>query len=162
MAGWYCATYGGVVTFQQLSLFLGTAWDSLTAQVSPGSGIATDQELATSQLAIQLNPSTNRRGPSSHSQVTQKLASCSASSQPPAVQRGAVMDWKLKYPRWQEPLAAAILEFDPQQLPAKLQRAEQAIGSRLQELAIEQDNPEELRLLSDGLSIIVDLKERLA
>lgn len=72
------------------------------------------------------------------------------------------MDWKLKYPRWQEPLAAAILEFDPQQLPAKLQRAEQAIGSRLQELAIEQDNPEELRLLSDGLSIIVDLKERLA
>ena len=72
------------------------------------------------------------------------------------------MAWKLKYPRWQEPLTAAILEFDPQQLPAKLERAEQAIDSRLQELAIEQDNQEELRLLSDGLSIIVNLKERLA
>ena len=64
----------------------------------------------------------------------------------------------LKYPQWQEPLAAAILEFNPQQLIAKVQRAEEAIASRSQELRFERRNQEEARLLSDGLSIIQDLK----
>ena len=59
----------------------------------------------------------------------------------------------LKYPKWQEPLATAILEFNPQQLPAKLQRAEEAIFNRIGELTFEKD-AKEGRLLSDGLSII--------
>ena len=64
----------------------------------------------------------------------------------------------LKYPQWQEPLAAAILEFNPQQLIAKVRRAEEAIASRFQELRFGKRNQEEARLLSDGLSIIQDLK----
>jgi hypothetical protein len=65
----------------------------------------------------------------------------------------------LKYPQWQEALAAAILEFNPQELRGKLQRAEEAITRRFRELAFEKDNQEELRLLADGLSIIRDVKE---
>ena len=66
---------------------------------------------------------------------------------------------ELKYPQWQEALAAALLEFNSQQLRGKLQRAEEAITKRFQELEFEKDNQEELRLLSDGLSIIRDVKE---
>ena len=66
---------------------------------------------------------------------------------------------ELKYPQWQEALAAAILEFNPQELRGKLQRAEEAITRRFRELAFEKDNQEELRLLADGLSIIRDVKE---
>jgi hypothetical protein len=72
------------------------------------------------------------------------------------------MNKDLKYPNWQESLAAAILEFNPQKLPAKIQRAEAAIASRFQELAFERDSLEESRLLSDGSSILQELKkERL-
>ena len=65
----------------------------------------------------------------------------------------------LKYPLWQEPLAAAILEFSPQQLPEKLQRAEEAIANRIHELTAEKNNEDELRALSDGLSIIRGVKQ---
>ena len=65
----------------------------------------------------------------------------------------------LKYPQWQEPLAAAILEFDALQLRRKLQEAKEAIADRFRELAFEKDNQEELRLLSDGLSILRCLKK---
>ena len=44
-------------------------------------------------------------------------------------------------------------------LRGKLQTAEEAITKRFQELEFEKDNQEELRLLSDGLSIIRDVKE---
>lgn len=53
----------------------------------------------------------------------------------------------LEYPNWQEPLAAPILEFNPQQLRSKLQTAEQAIATRIQELGIDETNKHELRLL---------------
>jgi hypothetical protein len=65
----------------------------------------------------------------------------------------------LDYPVWQEPLAAAILEFNPQQLPEKLQRAQEAIAKRLQELRFAESNEHELRLLFDGLSIIRGVKQ---
>jgi hypothetical protein len=65
----------------------------------------------------------------------------------------------LDYPVWQEPLAAAILEFNPQQLPEKLQRAQEAIAKRLQELGFAESNEHELRLLFDGLSIIRGVKQ---
>jgi len=44
----------------------------------------------------------------------------------------------LTYPQWQEPLAAAIVEFNPQQLRDKLKTAEEAISKRIEELALEQ------------------------
>jgi hypothetical protein len=69
------------------------------------------------------------------------------------------MNTDLKYPNWQEPLAAAILEFNPRKLPAKIQKAEAAITSRFQELAFEKDSREESRLLSDGSSILEELKK---
>ena len=45
----------------------------------------------------------------------------------------------LKYPKWQEPLAAVILEFDVQRLCAKVQTAEEAITKRLKELGLDED-----------------------
>ena len=65
----------------------------------------------------------------------------------------------LKYPQWQEPLAAVVLEFDAQQLREKLQKAEDAIASRLQELRFAANNEHELRSLFDGLSIIRSVKQ---
>jgi|HubBroStandDraft_4_1064222.scaffolds.fasta_scaffold86833_1 hypothetical protein len=69
------------------------------------------------------------------------------------------MSQKLKYPQWQEPLKAAILEFDIPQLPGKVQKAEEVIADRIQELSFDQGNEEERRALSDGLSIIRSLKQ---
>jgi hypothetical protein len=66
----------------------------------------------------------------------------------------------LKYPQWQEPLAAAILEFDALRLRGKLQEAEDAISKRLVVLKSENDNEDEFRALYDGLSLIRDIKER--
>lgn len=68
----------------------------------------------------------------------------------------------LKYPQWQEPLAAAIMEFDAQRLPGKLQKAEDAIATRLQKLASAKDHLDEVRALHDGLWLIRDIKKRLA
>jgi len=65
----------------------------------------------------------------------------------------------LKYPQWQEPLAAAILEFNPQQLPGKVQRAEEAIVKRIEELALEQGDQRERLALSDGLFVLQNVKK---
>jgi len=64
----------------------------------------------------------------------------------------------LKYPRWQEPLAAAILEFNPRQLGGKLERAEEAIAGRIEELVAESGNEHERRALMDGLSIVQSVR----
>jgi hypothetical protein len=69
------------------------------------------------------------------------------------------MSQELKYPQWQEPLRAAILEFDIQQLLGKVQKAEEVIADRIQELSFDQGNEEERRALSYGLSIIRSLKQ---
>ena len=69
----------------------------------------------------------------------------------------------LTYPQWQEPLAAAILEFNPQQLREKIREAEEAIARRIDELAFDPRNEHERRVLLDGLSILRDVREdRLA
>ena len=65
----------------------------------------------------------------------------------------------LKYPQWQEPLAEAILEFDPQQVREKVQRAEEAISKRIEELALEQGDQRERLALFDGLSILGRVKK---
>ena len=69
------------------------------------------------------------------------------------------MNQYLEYPQWQTPLAAAILEFDPQRLMEKLQKAEDAISDRMRELTCGNGNAHERRLLSDGLSVLRDLRK---
>ena len=64
----------------------------------------------------------------------------------------------LTYPQWQEPLAAAILEFNSRQLGEKIHKAEEAIANRIKELEFAQDNRHERLALSDGLSILRDVK----
>ena len=64
----------------------------------------------------------------------------------------------LTYPQWQEPLAAAILEFNPQQLREKIQKAEEAIARRIDELAFDPRNEHERRVLRDALSILRDVR----
>ena len=68
------------------------------------------------------------------------------------------VEMNLKYPRWQEPLAAAILEFDPRRFREKAQAAEEAIGIRLCELAVSKDTRDELLALTDGASLIRSIK----
>jgi hypothetical protein len=56
----------------------------------------------------------------------------------------------LKYPQWQQSLAEAILEFNPQHLREKVQRAEEAIAKRIEELALEQGEPSEILTCPKG------------
>jgi hypothetical protein len=63
------------------------------------------------------------------------------------------MDIVLKYPQWQEPLVAAILENEPKRLQEKLHHAKELIGKRLDELKAERSD-EEFRALYDGLTLI--------
>jgi len=65
----------------------------------------------------------------------------------------------LKYPQWQEPLFEAILEFKPQQLREKIQKAEEAIGRRFEELAFDTPNAHERRALLDGLNLLRSVKK---
>jgi len=64
-----------------------------------------------------------------------------------------------EYPSWQGPLAAAILEFNPEQIRRKLQMAEDTIARRIDELRLAENNEHELRSLFDGLSIIRGLRQ---
>jgi len=65
----------------------------------------------------------------------------------------------LTYPQWQEPLAAAILEFNPQQLREKIREAEEAIARRIDELAFDPRNEHERRALFDGLDLLRSVKK---
>ena len=66
------------------------------------------------------------------------------------------MRHSMRYPRWQQPLEAAILEFDPPHLRAKLDRVAQAISDRLQELSsdLEITSREEVVALGEELTIV--------
>ena len=66
---------------------------------------------------------------------------------------------ELKYPRWQQPLQAALLEFDVRELVGKIQKAEEEIDRRISEVGFENRN-EEGRLLHDSLFLIRGLKGR--
>ena len=68
----------------------------------------------------------------------------------------------LKYPQWQEPLAEAICEFDPEHLRQKVQRAEEAIVRRIEELAFDLRDGHEGHALVDGLELLrIVKKDRL-
>ena len=66
----------------------------------------------------------------------------------------------LKYPEWQKPIQAALLEFDPQQLPARIATAEAAISSRLGLLSKMPNSVDERLAIQDGLRLLAFLKER--
>ena len=66
----------------------------------------------------------------------------------------------LKYPEWQRPLQAALLEFDPQRLPERIVAAETAISTRLQLLSSRANGDSERQAIQDGLRLISFLKER--
>jgi hypothetical protein len=72
------------------------------------------------------------------------------------------MKWPFKYPRWQLPLEAAILEFDPMRLREKLHKAELAISDRLEEVATESNSQDEQRALANAVSTVRILVNRLA
>jgi len=69
------------------------------------------------------------------------------------------MSLGLRYTQWQEPLAAAIIEIDRQQLVEKLQKAEVIIVRRMQELGSGETEENELRALHDGLSLIRGIRK---
>jgi hypothetical protein len=61
------------------------------------------------------------------------------------------MDPEFRYPRWQRLPEAAILEFDPLQLWVRLQEAEVAISTRLQELTLQKGSQDEHQALTKGI-----------
>ena len=61
------------------------------------------------------------------------------------------MDPEFRYPRWQRLLEAAILEFDPLQLWVRLQEAEVAISTGLQELTLKKGSQDEHQALTKGI-----------
>ena len=64
----------------------------------------------------------------------------------------------LKYRQWQEPLASAILEFNREQLREKVQKAEEAITQRIEQLTFDPGNEHERRALFDGLDLLRSAK----
>ena len=65
----------------------------------------------------------------------------------------------LKYPQWQEPVASAILESNREQLREKVQKAEEAIAQRIEQLASDPGNEHERRALFDGLDLLRSVKK---
>jgi hypothetical protein len=65
----------------------------------------------------------------------------------------------LEFPRWQQPLADAILETDPERLREKLQQVVELIEKRIDELKAAESADEEFRALYDGLILIRSLKK---
>ena len=66
----------------------------------------------------------------------------------------------LKYPEWQKPIQAALLEFDPQRLHDRIATAEAAISARLVLLPEGPDGDWERLAIQDGVRLLRFLKER--
>jgi hypothetical protein len=63
-------------------------------------------------------------------------------------------DIVLKYPSWQKPYRAAVIETNPKLLNQKVAAAEQAAELRLQELENSADHHEELIALTEALTAL--------
>ena len=70
-------------------------------------------------------------------------------------------DVVLKYPTWQEPYRAAVIETNPKLLKLKIAGAEQAAISRLKELEDSSDHHEERVGLTDALTALKILGESI-
>ncbi len=69
---------------------------------------------------------------------------------------------ELRYPEWQKPYHAALLEPNPQKLAQRVSEAERAILSRLQEIRIGSDNRMEAQAIEDALNGLRVLKNETA
>jgi hypothetical protein len=70
-----------------------------------------------------------------------------------------VRDVVLKYPTWQEPYRAAVIETNPKLLKLKISGAEQAAILRFKELENSRDHHEERVALTDALTALKILRE---
>jgi len=70
-----------------------------------------------------------------------------------------VRDIVLKYPIWQEPYRAAIIEINPKRAKQKIAGAEHAVILRLKQLENNADHHHELIALTDALSALKILAE---
>jgi hypothetical protein len=75
--------------------------------------------------------------------------------------RDTVRDVVLKYPIWQKPYRAAVIETNPKLLKQKIAGAEQAAILRLKQLQNSADNLHELIALTDGLTALKILGETI-
>ena len=67
----------------------------------------------------------------------------------------------LKYPIWQEPYRAAVIEINPTLLKLKIAAAEQAAKVRLKQLENKADHHHELTALTDALTALKILGETI-
>ena len=67
----------------------------------------------------------------------------------------------LKYPIWQEPYRAAVIEANPKLLKQKIAGAEQAVILRLKQLENRADHHHERIALTDALSALRILRETI-
>ena len=67
----------------------------------------------------------------------------------------------LKYPTWQEPYRAAIIETNPKLLKQRISGAQQAAILRFKELENSSDHHAELRALTDALTALKILGETI-
>ena len=67
----------------------------------------------------------------------------------------------LKYPIWQEPYRAAVIEINPTLLKLKIAAAEQAAKLRLKQLETSTDHYHELIALTDALTAMKILGETI-
>jgi hypothetical protein len=65
---------------------------------------------------------------------------------------------ELRYPEWQKPYHDALLELNPQKLVQRVNEAETAILSRLQEIRIGSDSRLEAQAIEDALNGLRVLK----
>jgi hypothetical protein len=72
-----------------------------------------------------------------------------------------VRDIVLKYPIWQEPYRAAVIEINPKLLKLKIAAAEQAVILRLKQLENSADHHHELTALTDALSALKTSQKQL-
>ena len=68
-------------------------------------------------------------------------------------------DVVLKYPTWQEPYRAAVIEINPKLLKQKIAGAQQAAILRLKQLENSPDHHHELIALTDALTALKILGE---
>jgi hypothetical protein len=76
-------------------------------------------------------------------------------------EKDAVRDIFLKYPIWQEPYRAALIESNPRLFKQKIAGAEQAAILRLKQLENNADHHHELAALTDALSALKILRETI-
>ena len=69
---------------------------------------------------------------------------------------------ELRYPEWQKTYHDALLELNPQKLIQRVNEAERAILSRLQEMRIGSDSRMEAQAIEDALSGLRVLKNETA